>query len=81
MKDKLINPTTVGILRHILTLVGTYLAAKGTLSQEDATTAVNVIMEIGGSALILISIIGSVINKRNQDGNTSPPGGTSSSTR
>lgn len=78
MKDKLINPTTVGILRHILTLVGTILASKGMLSQEDATTLVNVIMEIGGSALILISIIGSIINKRNQDGNTVSPGGTSS---
>ena len=78
MKDKLINPTTIGILRHILTLVGTILASKGMLSQEDATTLVNVTMEIGGSALILISIIGSIINKRNQDGNTVSPGGTSS---
>lgn len=78
MKDKFINPTTIGILRHILTLVGTILASKGMLSQEDATTLVNVTMEIGGSALILISIIGSIINKRNQDGNTVSPGGTSS---
>jgi len=78
MKDKLINPTTIGLLRHILTLVGTILASKGMLSQEDATTLVNVTMQIGGSALILISIIGSIINKRNQDGNTISPSGTSS---
>lgn len=78
MKDKLINPTTIGIFRHILTLIGTILASKGMLSQEDATTLVNVTMETGGSALILVSIIGSIINKRNQDGNTVSPGGTSS---
>lgn len=79
MKDKLINPTTIGILRHVLTLVGTYLVAKGTLTQVDATTLVDTTMEIGGSVLVLISIIGSVMNKRNQNGNTEPPGGIGSS--
>ena len=78
MKDFLTNPTTVGILRHVLTLVGTMLAARGLLTPEDATTLVNVTMEIGGSVLILVSIIGSVINKRNQNGNTVSPGGTRS---
>jgi len=78
MKEFLTNPTTVGILRHVLTLVGTMLATRGFLTPEDATTLVNVTMEIGGSVLILVSIIGSVINKKNQNGNTSPPGGTSS---
>ncbi len=70
MKDKLINPTTIGIFRHVLTLVGTYLVAKGSLSQTDATTLVDTTMEIGGSVLVLISIIGSVMNKRNQNGNS-----------
>ncbi len=78
MKEFLTNPTTVGILRHVMTLIGTMLATRGLLTQEDATTLVNVTMEIGGSVLILISIIGSVINKKNQNGNANPPSGTGS---
>ena len=79
MKDFFTNPTTVGILRHVLTLVGTMLATRGLMTPEEASTLVNVTMEIGGSALILVSIIGSVINKKNQNGNTDPPGRIGSS--
>lgn len=78
MKEFLTNPTTVGILRHVLTLVGTMLATRGLMTPDEATTLVNVTMEIGGSVLILISIIGSVINKKNQNGNTVSPSGTRS---
>ena len=78
MKEFFTNPTTVGILRHVLTLVGTMLATRGLMTPEEASTLVNVTMEIGGSVLILVSIIGSVINKKNQNGNTVSPGGTRS---
>lgn len=61
MKDKV-----MGIIRHVLTLVGGILVATGKLTEEMVEQGTTLILELGGVVIALIGFIGSLKNKDSQ---------------
>jgi len=54
------DPKWLGILRHILNLVGGLLIAFGIITPEDAEQGVNVVVVAIGGVLALIAFIASI---------------------
>ena len=53
----MLTPAVLGIARHILTLIGGYLVAKGTIDNGMAETLV-------GAGVSIIGVVWSIVNKR-----------------
>ncbi len=44
------NPMIYGLLRHVLTMAGGYLVAKGYVAEGDVETIVGAVLALGGVA-------------------------------
>lgn len=60
------NPQTLGIIRHILTLLGGMLVALNWLPQEVVDTLTGAIIGIAGGVIAIIGIIASIRAKEKQ---------------
>ena len=51
------------LIRHILSVFGSWLVIRGIVSQEELPNVVNVISEFAGSAIVVVSLVWSIIRK------------------
>lgn len=69
MTARMNRDTTLGILRHFLTIAGGSLATNGTVSADEMQQAI-------GAILTLVGIIWSILEKRQRPGAPPSPGAT-----
>lgn len=51
------------MIRHILSVLGSWLVLRGVLSQEELPNVVNTISEFAGSAIVVGSLVWSIVRK------------------
>lgn len=51
------------MIRHVLSVLGSWLVLRGVLSQEELPNVVNTISEFAGSAIVVGSLVWSIVRK------------------